>query len=244
MQAILTRKWVLLGPVVKSRNLEHVYPIACAALGWQARFPNARVSTAAARGSYHTPLIINLDAKPNQWSGKRKRLMRNRVRNELEEFLSREELRWKQRSKAQWLRERDRNTLFFFMQERVPGDIRILYRGFVIEVVSGALQRKGFSKLSPHSLKDLFWSVHPTTDGIVEVLWGLLARVTDDMNEAESRGKLRGVAISRQGPRVSHLLFADDTLIFCQASEEAMYCVRWVLKEFEAASEMVVNLEK
>ncbi|KAL0438766.1 UNVERIFIED_CONTAM: hypothetical protein Slati_2359600 [Sesamum latifolium] len=61
---------------------------------------------------------------------------------------------------------------------------------------------------------------------------------------AESQGELRGVAISRQGPRVSHLLFAADTLIFCQATEEAMTCVGWVLKDFEAASEMVVNLDK
>ncbi|KAL0309007.1 UNVERIFIED_CONTAM: hypothetical protein Sradi_5843000 [Sesamum radiatum] len=60
----------------------------------------------------------------------------------------------------------------------------------------------------------------------------------------KSHGELRGVAINRQGPRVSHLLFADDTLIFCRASGEAMYYVKRVLKEFEAASRMVVNLEK
>ncbi|KAL0417113.1 UNVERIFIED_CONTAM: putative mitochondrial protein [Sesamum latifolium] len=62
--------------------------------------------------------------------------------------------------------------------------------------------------------------------------------------QEESRGELQGVAISRQGPRVSHLLFVDDTLIFCQASDGAMQCVRRVLKVFEAASGMVVNLDK
>ncbi|KAL0300394.1 UNVERIFIED_CONTAM: hypothetical protein Sangu_3122900 [Sesamum angustifolium] len=80
------------------------------------------------------------------------------------------------------------------------------------------------------------------------VEWIFLERVLTHLSyllvKAESRGELRGVAISRQGPRVSHLLFADDTLIFCQASGEAMYCVKRVLKEFEAASRMVVNLEK
>ncbi|KAL0289255.1 UNVERIFIED_CONTAM: putative mitochondrial protein [Sesamum angustifolium] len=34
----------------------------------------------------------------------------------------------------------------------------------------------------------------------------------------EIKGSIRGVAIARSAPKVSHLLFADDTLIFCQAS--------------------------
>ncbi|KAL0367136.1 UNVERIFIED_CONTAM: hypothetical protein Sradi_3603700 [Sesamum radiatum] len=38
---------------------------ACATLGWQVRFPNSRVSAEAARGSNHTPLIINLDVELN-----------------------------------------------------------------------------------------------------------------------------------------------------------------------------------
>ncbi|KAL0300395.1 UNVERIFIED_CONTAM: hypothetical protein Sangu_3123000 [Sesamum angustifolium] len=37
-------------------------------LDWQARFPNARVSIKAARGSDYTPLINNLNAEPNEWS--------------------------------------------------------------------------------------------------------------------------------------------------------------------------------
>ncbi|KAL0458595.1 UNVERIFIED_CONTAM: hypothetical protein Slati_0486700 [Sesamum latifolium] len=62
--------------------------------------------------------------------------------------------------------------------------------------------------------------------------------------EAESRGELNGVAVSWHEPRVSHLLFVDDTLFFCQATEEAMTCVGRVLKEFEATSGLVVNLDK
>ncbi|KAL0409377.1 UNVERIFIED_CONTAM: putative mitochondrial protein [Sesamum radiatum] len=64
------------------------------------------------------------------------------------------------------------------------------------------------------------------------------------ISKAEANGELRGIAISRYGPRVSHLLFADDTLIFGQATSEALHCVGRVLKLFEKASGLTVNLEK
>ncbi|KAL0416973.1 UNVERIFIED_CONTAM: putative mitochondrial protein [Sesamum latifolium] len=52
------------------------------------------------------------------------------------------------------------------------------------------------------------------------------------------------MAVSRHGPRVSHLLFANDTLIFCQASFEAFQCVQRLLENFEKASGLKVNLDK
>ncbi|KAL0445965.1 UNVERIFIED_CONTAM: putative mitochondrial protein [Sesamum latifolium] len=55
---------------------------------------------------------------------------------------------------------------------------------------------------------------------------------------------LQGVAVSRGGPRVFHLLFADDTLIFCQALSEAMNCIHRILGMLEAASSLQVNLDK
>ncbi|KAL0444502.1 UNVERIFIED_CONTAM: hypothetical protein Slati_2172900 [Sesamum latifolium] len=59
-----------------------------------------------------------------------------------------------------------------------------------------------------------------------------------------SQGELRGMVVSQQGPQVSHLLFADDTLVFCQATQEALQRVGRILREFEAASGLMVNLEK
>ncbi|KAL0439452.1 UNVERIFIED_CONTAM: putative mitochondrial protein [Sesamum latifolium] len=62
----------------------------------------------------------------------------------------------------------------------------------------------------------------------------------------ESRGTLKGVAVRRNGPRISHLFLhdADDTLLFVQAIEEALLCIRGVLEQFEAASGLAINWQK
>ena len=46
------------------------------------------------------------------------------------------------------------------------------------------------------------------------------------------------------GALVSHLLFADDTLVFCEASQDQMAYLRWLLMWFEAISGLRINLDK
>ncbi|KAL0405446.1 UNVERIFIED_CONTAM: hypothetical protein Slati_3858500 [Sesamum latifolium] len=57
-------------------------------------------------------------------------------------------------------------------------------------------------------------------------------------------GRLTGVAVSRSGPWVSHLLFADDTLIFYWAVEEELWCVKSTLRRFEEVPDLAINLQK
>ena len=43
---------------------------------------------------------------------------------------------------------------------------------------------------------------------------------------------------------ISHLLSADDTLVFCEASQDQMTYLSWLLMWFQACSGLRINLEK
>ena len=49
---------------------------------------------------------------------------------------------------------------------------------------------------------------------------------------------------SEEGVPISHLLFADDTLVFCQASQDHLTYLSWLLMWFEAVLGLRINLEK
>jgi hypothetical protein len=65
------------------------------------------------------------------------------------------------------------------------------------------------------------------------------------IENAIGAGMLSSFAVSRnvQDPLlISHLLFADDTLIFCEANNEHIDHLRSILVWFEATSGLQVNL--
>ena len=47
-----------------------------------------------------------------------------------------------------------------------------------------------------------------------------------------------------EGAQVSHLLFTEDTLVFCEASQDPMMYLCWTLMWFEAILGLRINLEK
>lgn len=53
-----------------------------------------------------------------------------------------------------------------------------------------------------------------------------------------------GMRISTNGPYISHLLFADNSLIFCQASLNQVSNIKRILDLYGRSSGQVVNLEK
>ncbi|KAL0453645.1 UNVERIFIED_CONTAM: hypothetical protein Slati_1342600, partial [Sesamum latifolium] len=61
---------------------------------------------------------------------------------------------------------------------------------------------------------------------------------------ADRRGEIQGIAISRHSPRISHILFADNTIIFGHAREEAIVAIIRVLEAYELVSRQVIKFEK
>lgn len=64
------------------------------------------------------------------------------------------------------------------------------------------------------------------------------------MEESIKQGLLKGTQISMGGPHITHLLFADDYLLFGEANESDVQTLKWVLKEYEECSGQSINLEK
>ena len=61
------------------------------------------------------------------------------------------------------------------------------------------------------------------------------------IQKAKHAGDLQGVAISRGGPKITHLFFADDSLLFCKATIHDVSCIQSILKEYEEASGQQTN---
>ncbi|XP_038708495.1 uncharacterized protein LOC120003549 [Tripterygium wilfordii] len=69
---------------------------------------------------------------------------------------------------------------------------------------------------------------------------GLSALLVD----AERRKLLNGVFASRNGPRVTHLFFADDSLLFCKANMQECDVLHSLLQGYERASGQKINFDK
>ena len=70
-----------------------------------------------------------------------------------------------------------------------------------------------------------------------EVLSGLIIK-------AQEEQALHGVKIARAAPKISHLFFVDDSIIFFGASREEAERVKQILLQYQQASGQLVNLDK
>jgi len=61
------------------------------------------------------------------------------------------------------------------------------------------------------------------------------------LKKTVANGQMKGVAACSRAPRISHLFFADDSLIFCRAIREDYSSLENTLKAYEIASGQQLN---
>ena len=73
----------------------------------------------------------------------------------------------------------------------------------------------------------------------------ILSRLVNKVVEGNllSGCKIGGVR-EEEELEVSHLLYADDTLLFCKDNPDQLACLSWILMWFEALSGLKINLRK
>ena len=56
------------------------------------------------------------------------------------------------------------------------------------------------------------------------------------IQQVENNGLIRGVSLCKDGPKVSHLFFVDDSLLFCQANDHDSQAMLEILEKYEHVS--------
>ena len=64
------------------------------------------------------------------------------------------------------------------------------------------------------------------------------------LEKVETMGDIRGVSICQNGSRLSHILFANNSLIFCRAKESECKKLLEILVTYESAPRQQINREK
>ena len=59
-----------------------------------------------------------------------------------------------------------------------------------------------------------------------------------------NEGKINGYSLCRGGPKISHLFFVNDNLLFCHAKVEEVKSIQDILKVYEQASGQQINAGK
>jgi hypothetical protein len=82
-------------------------------------------------------------------------------------------------------------------------------------------------------------------DPLSPYLFILCANVFSGLiTKAQMDKEIHGVKVAHGAPAISHLLFADDSLLFCRASEKEATTIKHIIKDYQEASGQLVNMDK
>ena len=87
--------------------------------------------------------------------------------------------------------------------------------------------------------------VDQQSDPLSPYLFLICSEALNQQLQYASRSEaIRGFSLCRNGPKISHLLFADDTLLFCRASMGDLEVILHILQLYELALGQKLNREK
>ncbi|KAL0337674.1 UNVERIFIED_CONTAM: hypothetical protein Scaly_2042500 [Sesamum calycinum] len=174
----------------------------------------------------------------------------------------RREIKQLEESKEHWLANGYGNTRFFHSQASAHKRFKTITR---LRNSEGMWTNEidEIQTLLRQHFRSTFASCRPANPVIKEATASVPTRVTMEMNsmltlpftaveklshacfkKAERRGRVQGVAVCAAAPKISHLLFVDDTLLFCKAKGEQIEEIQRILTIYERASGQVVNFAK
>jgi len=82
-------------------------------------------------------------------------------------------------------------------------------------------------------------------DPLSPFLFVLMGEVLNRMlQRAASLNMFKGISVGKESLQLTHLQFADDTLVFCEAEKAHLLKIKNVLLSFQAFSGLVVNFHK
>lgn len=93
-------------------------------------------------------------------------------------------------------------------------------------------------------------SVHPQRgirqgDPLSPYIFIICAEVLSGLcSTAQDTGSLPGIRVSQYGPKINHLLFADDTMIFTKTDPSSCTALVEILHSYEQASGQMINAQK
>ncbi|XP_059437076.1 uncharacterized protein LOC132170205 [Corylus avellana] len=124
-----------------------------------------------------------------------------------------------------------------------------LLRSFTMEEIDVALfQMSPLKAPGPDGLNACFFQSNWSTlrEEVCSVILDILNEeaLSAMISHANEEGSLTGVPTSKKGPALSHLFFADDSLLFCRSTLAQWNSLTSILQAYEGASGQKMNSNK